>query len=55
VACNDTELQTAHLTGMIVGMADGSMRIVGPHVSLSTWEKACNPSDGSVLSTDWNN
>jgi prepilin-type N-terminal cleavage/methylation domain-containing protein len=53
-ACNDTELQTAHLTGMIVGMADGSMRIVGPTVTLHTWEKACNPSDGSVLSTDWN-
>jgi prepilin-type N-terminal cleavage/methylation domain-containing protein len=52
--CVDTTVQTGHTGGMVVGMGDGSVRIVGPGVSNKTWEEANYPIDGAVLPSDWN-
>ena len=37
----------------LVGMADGSVRGVGPNVSATTWMRAILPNDGEVLGSDW--
>jgi prepilin-type N-terminal cleavage/methylation domain-containing protein len=39
--------------GILVGMADGSARAVSPNVSQTTWQVACDPSDGIALGNDW--
>jgi prepilin-type N-terminal cleavage/methylation domain-containing protein len=53
--CIYTTIQTSHAQGMVVGMGDGSTRIVGAGISTRTWEWACYPNDGKVLPPDWNN
>jgi prepilin-type N-terminal cleavage/methylation domain-containing protein len=45
---------TAHPV-MMTGLMDGSARSVGPSVSSTTWSYACQPADGNVLGSDWNN
>jgi prepilin-type N-terminal cleavage/methylation domain-containing protein len=54
-ACIQTTLQGIHPGAMQVGMGDGSVRGVSGSISNSTWEHACYPNDGTVLSADWNN
>jgi prepilin-type N-terminal cleavage/methylation domain-containing protein len=54
-SCIYTTIQTAHPDGMVVGMADGSIRIVVAGISTHTWELACYPNDGAVLPPDWAN
>jgi prepilin-type N-terminal cleavage/methylation domain-containing protein len=39
--------------GLLVGLGDGSVRLVNPGVSALTWYYACNPADGMVLGPDW--
>ena len=51
--CIYTTIQTPHPTGMVVGLGDGSIRIVSAGVSTRTWELACYPKDGMVLPPDW--
>jgi prepilin-type N-terminal cleavage/methylation domain-containing protein len=38
---------------ILVGMGDGSVRNVGPNITLSTWEFANNPRDGQILGSDF--
>jgi hypothetical protein len=38
---------------MIVGLGDGSVRIVAPGIRTQTWKNACIPNDGAVLGSDW--
>jgi prepilin-type N-terminal cleavage/methylation domain-containing protein len=52
--CTYTTIQTPHREGMVVGMGDGSIRIVSVGISNRTWEWACYPNDGNVLPADWN-
>lgn len=52
--CVYTTIQTPHSQGMVVGMGDGSIRIVSSGISTRTWEYACYPKDGVVLPGDWN-
>lgn len=51
--CVDVALQTAHIGGMVVGLGDGSVRVVTRGVSLTTWQWACTPNDGNPLPSDW--
>jgi prepilin-type N-terminal cleavage/methylation domain-containing protein len=39
--------------GMLVGLGDGTARVLGPQVTAGTWWAACNPRDGNVLPQDW--
>ncbi len=51
--CDPHVTQTAHTGGMVVGLGDGSVRIVSEGISVTTWVHACFPNDGNPLGTDW--
>ena len=38
---------------MMVGLGDGSVRLVNSGVSQTTWTYAVIPNDGQVLGSDW--
>ena len=40
-------------SGLQVSMVDGSVRMVSPGVSATTWYLACHPADGYPMPTDW--
>ncbi|HXG13138.1 MAG TPA: DUF1559 domain-containing protein [Gemmataceae bacterium] len=40
-------------SGLLVGVADGSVRTVSPGVSNPTWIRVCDPEDGLVIGNDW--
>jgi hypothetical protein len=39
--------------GILVGLADGSVRMVSPRISPKIWGQALHPSDGNQLGADW--
>ena len=43
---------TAHPTCQVL-LGDASVRGVSTGVSVTTWQQACQPSDGAVLGSDW--
>jgi prepilin-type N-terminal cleavage/methylation domain-containing protein len=45
--------QTARAGGILVALADGSVRNVADGVSSQTWWAACTPAGGEVLGDDW--
>jgi prepilin-type N-terminal cleavage/methylation domain-containing protein len=52
-ACNSSNVQTFDGSGCLVGLADGSVRMVSPGVSQATWFAAMFPDDGMPLGPDW--
>ena len=44
---------TGHTGGMVVGLGDGSVRIVNQGISPATWWAACTPAGGEVPGGDW--
>jgi prepilin-type N-terminal cleavage/methylation domain-containing protein len=51
--CNPAVAQTAHSGGILVGLGDGSVRVVNAGVSGATWWAAFTPSAGDLLGSDW--
>jgi prepilin-type N-terminal cleavage/methylation domain-containing protein len=51
--CDPTRASTAHTGGILVGLADGSVRTLAPSMSGTTWWAAVTPSGGEVLDSDW--
>ena len=51
--CDNWRAQSGHISGMNVGLADGSVRIVNPSISQQTWTNALLRDDGTVLGSDW--
>jgi prepilin-type N-terminal cleavage/methylation domain-containing protein len=51
--CDPTRAATAHPGGILVGLADGSVRTLAPSLSGATWWTAVTPSGGEVLGSDW--
>ena len=51
--CDPTRAATAHASGMLVCLADGSVRTLAPSMSGATWWAAVTPSGGEVLGSDW--
>jgi prepilin-type N-terminal cleavage/methylation domain-containing protein len=51
--CDPTRTSTAHAGGMVVGMVDGSIRVLSPGISGDTWWAVVTPSGGEVLGSDW--
>ena len=45
--------QSARASGILVGLADGSVRNVAADIHSSTWWAACTPAGGEVLGSDW--
>jgi prepilin-type N-terminal cleavage/methylation domain-containing protein len=53
IACDAQFPQTPHVGGMIVGLGDGSVRIVAPTISQWTFAAACTPAGNETLASDW--
>jgi hypothetical protein len=53
--CNPLMAQSFTKSGIAVGIADGSVRVVSPTLSPQTWNAAMQPNDGMPLGVDWNN
>jgi hypothetical protein len=51
--CDKSRLQSFHTNAVVVGMGDGSARVVNGNVSLATWHAAILPDDGRALGSDW--
>jgi prepilin-type N-terminal cleavage/methylation domain-containing protein len=51
--CDPTRAATAHTGGILVGLADGSVRTLAPTMSGKTWWAAVTPAGGEVLGSDW--
>lgn len=51
--CNPSLLQPLSASGILVGLADGSVRNVSTSVTQATWTAAVGPRDGLVLGSDW--
>lgn len=51
--CWPDALSTAHSGGMMVGLGDGSVRIVTPGISYNTWYAVCYTSSGIPAGPDW--
>ncbi len=53
IVCDDRVPQTPHTGGMIVGLGDGSCRVVQGSMSPNTFWAAVTPSGNETLGTDW--
>jgi hypothetical protein len=51
--CNPRMVQGFSAGGIMVGLADGSVRSVSAGVSQITWGRAVEPKDGLTLGADW--
>jgi prepilin-type N-terminal cleavage/methylation domain-containing protein len=51
--CDPTRTATFHTGGIVVGLADGSVRTLAPSMSGDTWWAAVTPAGGEVLGSDW--
>jgi prepilin-type N-terminal cleavage/methylation domain-containing protein len=51
--CDPLRLQSFSAGGIMVGLGDGSVRLVSQGVSQPTWGRAVDPKDGLQLGTDW--
>jgi prepilin-type N-terminal cleavage/methylation domain-containing protein len=51
--CNPCMLQGMYPSGILVGLGDGSVRLVSTGISPTTWANAVQPADGNVLGSDW--
>jgi prepilin-type N-terminal cleavage/methylation domain-containing protein len=52
-ACDPNLLQSPYSGGTLVGLGDGSVRLVSSEVSVYSWNLALNPSDGQVFDSSW--
>lgn len=52
-SCTATLAQTPHRNGMVVGMADGSVRIVAGSISSAAYWAAVTPAGGEMPGNDW--
>jgi prepilin-type N-terminal cleavage/methylation domain-containing protein len=51
--CDPARPQGPYAGGMMVGLGDGSIRLVNSGVSQLTWSEALFPNDGQPLGSDW--
>jgi len=51
--CDPKKVQALSVGGIMVGVADGSVRSVSGGVSQATWGRAILPADGGSLGSDW--
>jgi len=51
--CSPSTVQGMTVAGIVVGMGDGSIRIVNSGVSQNSWSYAVQPNDGQVIGNDF--
>jgi prepilin-type N-terminal cleavage/methylation domain-containing protein len=52
-ACNTAQVASNSTGGILVGLGDGSVRMVSQGISAFTWQNAILPNDGNPLGSDW--
>jgi type II secretory pathway pseudopilin PulG len=52
--CTVDLAQTPFQAGLVVALADGSVRIIAPTISYATYWAAISPAGGEILGSDWN-
>ncbi len=52
-SCDPTQASTPHPGGIVVGLADSSVRTLTRTMSGKTWWAAVTPREGEVLGSDW--
>jgi prepilin-type N-terminal cleavage/methylation domain-containing protein len=52
-ACDPSRLQSPYAGGVLVGLGDGSVRLVSSGVSSYSWNLAFNPADGQYFDSTW--
>jgi prepilin-type N-terminal cleavage/methylation domain-containing protein len=52
-ACDPMRLQSPYESGILVGLGDGSVRLVSSGVSQYSWNLALNPADGQTFDSSW--
>ena len=52
-SCDPYRASTPYLSGILVGLADGSARSVSSNIFPLTWFNANKPDDGKILGSDW--
>jgi len=52
-ACDKARLQSFHTAAVVVGLGDGSSRVVNSTVTQATWYAVISPADGNPLGSDW--
>jgi prepilin-type N-terminal cleavage/methylation domain-containing protein len=53
--CQPRSLSTAHQAGMVIGLCDGSGRLVTNAVAAPIWQEVVNPFNTTVLPGSWTN
>jgi prepilin-type N-terminal cleavage/methylation domain-containing protein len=51
--CNPCMLQGPWAGSILVGLGDGSVRLVSSGITAKTWTNAVGPQDGNTLGSDW--
>ena len=51
--CDKWRAQTPHSSGMPTALADGSVRLVSPDISPTTWKAVLKPRTGTPPGSDW--
>jgi len=51
--CDWRRPQAMHQGVMITGLADGSVRALAATINVVTFQRACDPRDGNVMGSDW--
>jgi prepilin-type N-terminal cleavage/methylation domain-containing protein len=51
--CDPHRVQGFSAAGILVGLGDGSCRLVSSGISQPTWGRAVDPADGGILGSDW--
>jgi prepilin-type N-terminal cleavage/methylation domain-containing protein len=52
-ACDPSRLQSPYVAGLMVGLGDGSVRLVSSGISSYSWNLALNPNDGLTFDESW--
>jgi hypothetical protein len=51
--CHYLDAQATTSGGLLVGLADGSTKIVSPHITMAVWRAVCSPASGDVIGAGW--
>jgi hypothetical protein len=51
--CDPMLLQSPYRAGMMVGLGDGSVKLMSSTVSQYSWNRALNPADEDVFDNTW--
>jgi prepilin-type N-terminal cleavage/methylation domain-containing protein len=51
--CDASRPSTGHTGAIVTGLCDGSVRMISPNLTLTTWQNAIGPADGIPLGSNW--